>query len=169
MVWQDHPALIDDVMATIDLEFDLGIDWVYHDNPFREMVGWREWAESRRQYHVNTRHLIQGMADRLTEFGGGLVAIEQGRLGLNTLQAGAGAITGRLIPGGQPSSFADAMFHGRHLTAFAGDIIGEAFNFVPSGGYGRRWFSLSSVPASGWPASPGSPKPCRAPSTIPRP
>jgi hypothetical protein len=129
MVAQDHPALIKDVMDTIDQEYDLGIHYAYHDNPFREMVGWTEWAESKREYHVNTRNLIQMMADRLTENGGGLVAIEGGRLGLNTTQAGAGAITHSMIPGGQPSSFADALFHGRYLTAFAGDIISESFMF----------------------------------------
>jgi len=130
MVAQNHQAVIDHVMDTIDQEYDLGIEYVYHDNPFREMVGWTEWAESKRDYHVNTRRMIQAMVDRLTQNGGGLVAIEGGRLGLNSTQAGANGITYSLIPGGQPSSFADALFHGRHLTAFSGDIVGESLNIA---------------------------------------
>jgi len=130
MVDQSHPALIADVLQTVEAEYALGIHWAYHDNPFREMSGWREWTESQREYHVNTRDLIELVTQRLTDLGGGLVAIEAGRLGLNSMQAGASGVTSSLYVGSESSNFSDALFHGRHLTAFAGDVANESMNFV---------------------------------------
>jgi hypothetical protein len=127
---QAHPAVIADMLNTLETEYDLGVDWAYHDNPFREMMGWESWAASSRDFHVNTRDMIQRMAEHLTELGGGLVAIEAGRLGLSTMQAGASGVTGGMFPGSESSHFSDALFHGRHLTAFAGDVGGEPLNLV---------------------------------------
>ncbi len=144
MVAQNHPAVLEDVRQTIDMEYDLGIHYIYHDNPFREMVGWKPWAESSRDYHVNTRGMIQMMGEQLTARGGGLVAIEGGRLGLNAMQAGAGGITNSMIPGGQSSSFSDALFHGRYLTAFSGDLVGESYNIVFADARLHPWLCLPS-------------------------
>ena len=58
------------------------------------------------------------------------MTIEAGRLGLNAMQGGATGVSNTLFPGGQPSAFNDALFHDHHLTAFAGDVGGESYNFV---------------------------------------
>jgi hypothetical protein len=79
---------------------------------------------------VDTRDLIELMTQQLTELGGGLVAIEAGRLGLNTLQAGATGVTSSLYTGSESSNFSDALFHGRNLTAFAGDVANESMSLV---------------------------------------
>jgi hypothetical protein len=127
---QSHPALIADVMESLESEYALGIHWAYHDSPFGEMEGWRAWDESSREYGVDTRDLIDLMTQQLTELGGGLVAIEAGRLGLSTMQAGASGVTGSLYAGSESSNFSDALFHGRHLTAFAGEVANESMSLV---------------------------------------
>ena len=127
---QDHPAVKSELRDTLRFLYDNGLDWAYHDNPFAEMRDFNRFAAIDRQTGANSRALIQMMANELTELGGGIVGQELGRLGLNTLQAGSGGVTGGLLPGAEFSAAVDALFHGRHATGFAGSIGGESLSFV---------------------------------------
>ena len=128
---QDHPAVLAEVMRNIEFESEHGIEWIYHDAPFQDWTADpQRFLGAHRDMQVHTRAMIQAMADKLTQLGGGLVTVEMARLGLNAMQSGGGGITGALIPGGHPSKAADALFHGNYLTGLAGDIVGEGYNIA---------------------------------------
>lgn len=125
-VHNGHPAVRAELDRFVDEALDIGFEGVYHDAPFGEH---RAGAASgaNRGYGEGIRESIRAMNRALSERGGGVVVVEDGRLGLDAIQSRVFPLAYPFFDDVAGVPFAASVLRGHHLVGMAGGDGNGAF------------------------------------------
>ena len=110
--------------------YDKGVHGVYFDAPFAEgTVDYPLLGGPSRVPHWSMRQAVQRIADHLDSLGGGVIAIEQQRLGLNSMQ-GSFLMSSPLVLQSESVPLSEALYHQEHLGFMNGYILCEPWEIA---------------------------------------
>jgi hypothetical protein len=131
-----NPLFIRDIEDAIQRMLDKGIEWVYFDNPYVNPIADPRYGGILEGQGAAIRHLIERAKSMLEKHGGGFIACERYRLGLDTSY---GVNHEGVLPGSENVPFTEALVHDLHITGSFGDLSGIGWQMIaadPAYGFG---------------------------------
>jgi hypothetical protein len=123
-----EPVVGDALRGMLPTALDMGFEGVYHDAPFGDYLVTNAGAD--RRFGEAYRQNIEILAEAMAANDGGVVVIEDGRLGVHAQQSRMASLTYPFFINSSIAPFGAALVHGHHLTGQAGSIADGLWPFL---------------------------------------